>query len=92
MGQAFAHGLQVWDLHIIFAKDMSNFEGEILLLTSIRQHSHGVCMCKYSECSANKLSQFPSYLRQHNGAKQDPIRELCKTLRRSDMNCDGQTV
>jgi hypothetical protein len=31
------------DLHIIFAKDMSNFEGEMLLLASIRQHSHGLC-------------------------------------------------
>lgn len=47
MGRVFAY--EVWqdscplDLRIIFAKDMSNFEGEILLLASTQQHLSGVC-------------------------------------------------
>src|SRR5271156_598655 len=54
---------------------------------------HTVCArSKYSECSANKLSHFPSYLRQHNGAKQRPICEGYARHYAGDMNCDEQTV
>jgi hypothetical protein len=47
MGQVFAHKVLQdscpLGLRIIFARDMSNFESEILLLASIRQHLSGVC-------------------------------------------------